>query len=100
MFLSEIYELSGNILNLLDNKKLLERAVKESKQRISDLKHDLNENLIEKNKAAGYVVNEMSASHKIYEAVNKVITNAKTSVKKLDSLKTEIVHIADSLQEK
>jgi len=57
-----------------------------------------NENLIEKNKVAEYIVNEMNASHKIYETVNKAIANAKSSVKKLDSLKTELTHITDSLQ--
>lgn len=97
MFLSEAYEYTGNLQNLLDNKKFLERAMNEGQQRINDLKHDLTENLIEKNKSAQYIVNEINASQKISDAVNKAIEKAKSSSMKLDSLKTEIIHIADSL---
>lgn len=97
IFLSDIYVHSGNILNLLDNKKYLERAVKESQQRISDLKHDLTEGLIEKNKSAEYIVNEVNSLEKIYEAVNKAIEKAKSGATELDSLKTQIIALADSL---
>mgnify|MGYP001609428544 FL=1 len=76
MFLSDAYQQSGNILNLLDNKKHLERALSEGQQRINDLKHDLTEDLIEKNKSAEYIVNEINASQKLYEAVNKAIEKA------------------------
>ena len=100
IFLSDAYEQLGNILNLLDNKKYLERTIMESQQRISDLKHDLTEDLIEKNKSAAYVVNEMNASQKIYEAVSKAIEKAKNSTTKLESLKTQISFIADSLKVK
>jgi cell division septum initiation protein DivIVA len=97
-FLTDAYEQSGNISNLLNNKKYLERAMKESGQRISDLKHDLNENLIEKNKSAEYIVHELNASGKICDVVNKAIERAKTSSAKLDSMKTRIIFIADSLK--
>lgn len=100
MLLSDAYEQTGNIRNLLDNKKQLERAVSEGQQRMKDLKHDLSEDLIEKNKSAAYVVNEMNASQKIYEAVNKTIEKAKSSVIKLDSIKTQILFLADSVQSK
>ena len=100
LLLSEGYEHAGNLMNLLDNKKYLARAIGEGEQRIGDLKHDLAEDLIEKNKAGEYVVNEMKASLRISEIVNKAIENAKTSERKLDSLKTEITHLADSLQSK
>jgi hypothetical protein len=98
MFLTSAYEYSGNMLNLLNNKKFMERAVSESRQRISDLKHDLNENLIEKNKSAEYVVHELNASGKIYDAVNKAIERARSSSAKSDSMKTQIAFIADSLK--
>ena len=97
LFLSDAYEQSGNILNLLGNKKFLEKAINDSKKQIDDLKHDLNENLIEKNKSDGYVVNEINASRKISDAANKAIEKAKTSVAKLDSMKTRILFLADSL---
>ena len=99
-FLSDAYERSGNILNLLSNKKFLERAIAESRQRISDLKHDLDENLIEKNKSEEYIVHEFNSSGKIYETINKAIERAKSSSLKLDSMKTQIIFIADSLKSK
>ncbi|MEK6616958.1 MAG: hypothetical protein AABZ32_12790 [Bacteroidota bacterium] len=97
---SDAYQQSGNIRNLLDNKKYLERAIKESQQRISDLKHDLTEDFIEKNKSTEYILNEMNASQKIYETIRKAIEKAKASATKLDSLKTQISFIADSLKSK
>lgn len=100
MFLSDAYQQSGNILNLLDNKKHLERVISEGQQRINDLKHDLTEDLIEKNKSAEYIVNEMNVSRKIYEAVSQAIEKAKSSATKLDSLKTQIIALADSLNRK
>ena len=100
IFLSGACEQSGNILNLLDNQKYLERAIKESIQRITDLKHDLTEDLIEKNKSAEYIANEVNASEKISNAVSKAIERAKTSSIKLDSIKTQIVFLSDSLKSK
>jgi hypothetical protein len=97
LFLTDAYELSGNISNLLNNKKFMGRAISESRQRISDLKHDLNESLIEKNKSDEYIVHEINASKKIYETVNKAIEKAKSSSGKLDSMKTQIAFFADSL---
>ena len=97
LFLTDAYQLSENISNLLSNKKFMERAISESMQRISDLKHDLNENLIEKNKSDEYIVHEINASKKIYETVNKAIEKAKSSSGKLDSMKTQIAFFADSL---
>jgi len=60
----------------------------------------LTEDLIEKNKSAEYIVNEINASQKIYEAVNKAIENAKMASLKLDSLKTQIIALADSINGK
>ncbi len=97
IFLSEAYGYAGNLQNFLDNKKFMERAIKEGQQRINDLKHDLTEDLIEKNKSAAYIVNEINASQKICDVVNNAIERAKTSAAKLDSMKTEITFIADSL---
>jgi len=45
IFLSDAYEQSGNIQNLLDNKKYLEQSISECQQRIRDLKHDLTKPL-------------------------------------------------------
>ena len=98
MFLSEAYSHTGNLHNLLENKKFMERALKDGEQRISDLKHDLTEDLIEKNKSTEYIVNELSASQKIYDVVNKAIKNAKSSSSKLDSMKTQIIFLADSVK--
>ncbi|MBI3503088.1 MAG: hypothetical protein HY063_14980 [Bacteroidetes bacterium] len=97
MFLSDASECSGNILNLLDNKKYLERAIKESEHRISDLKHDLKEDLIEKNKSQEYIVNEMNAAGKISNVIQRTIEKAKIASAKLDSMKTQITFLADSL---
>ena len=97
MFLSEAYSYTGNLQNLLDNKKFMERALKDGEQRISDLKHDLTEDLIEKNKSAEYIVNELNVTQKICDVVNKSIENAKSSSAKLDSMKTQIIFLADSL---
>jgi len=100
VFISDAYEQSGNVLNLLSNKKFFERAISESRQRISDLKHDLNENLIEKNRSAEYIVHELNASGKINDMVSQVIERAKLSSVKLDSMKARIIFIADSLKSK
>ena len=100
MFLSEAYSYTGNLQNLLENKKFMERALKDGEQRINDLKHDLTEDLIEKNKSAEYIVNELNATQKICDVVNKAIENAKSSSAKLDSMKTQIIFLADSLNSK
>ena len=97
IFLSDSFEQLGNILNLLDNRKYLEKAINESKQRIRDLTHDLNEDLIEKNKSGEYVVNEMNASEKISNTVKRSVEKANTSCVKLDSMKSQIAFFADSL---
>ena len=97
IFLSDAYEQTGNISTVLNNKKYFGRALQDGQQRISDLKHDLQEDLIEKNKSAAYVVNEMNASQKISEAVNNAIVKAKISSAKLDSMKTQILFLSDSL---
>ena len=95
--MSEAYEQQGNLSNLLDNKKYFSKAIAEGQQRINDLKHDLAADLIEKNKSAEYIVNELNASLKICDVVNKAIENAKSSSAKLDSMKTQIIFLADSL---
>ena len=100
IFLSAIYEQTGNIRNLLENKNDLKKAVKDSRERISNLKHDLTENLIEQNKSAGYIVNEINASQKVCETADKAIEKAKAAAIKLDSMKTRIEFIADSLNSK
>ena len=97
LFLSDAFEQTGNVRNVLDNRLFLERAIREGQQRISDLKHDLEADLIDKNKSAEYIVNEVNASKKVFEMVNRTIANAKTSAARLDSMKTEITHLADSL---
>lgn len=100
ILLSDAHEHVGNIVNLLENKKHLERALSEGQQRINNLKHDLQKDLIEKNKSAEYVINEINASQKISDAVNKAIDKAKKSTVKLDSLKTQIYFFADSITSK
>lgn len=100
LLLSVAYEQSGNIHNLLANKKNLERAIAESKQRIKGLKHDLAENLIEKNKSAEYIVNELNSAAKICDTVNRSIEKTKSSEIKLDSMKTQITFLVDSLKAK
>ena len=100
LLLSDAYEQEGNLSNLLENNKYLHRAVMEGMQRISDLKHDLAEDVVEKNKAAEYIVNELNASQKVCEIINNTIAKAKKSSIKLDSLKTKIIFLADSLTSK
>jgi hypothetical protein len=100
LLLSNAYKQLGSILNLLNNKKYLEQFIRETKQRIHNLKHDLSENLIEKNKAQEYVVNEMNEAQKIHHLITTSVEKAKVSAAKLDSLKTEINFLADSLSEK
>ncbi|MFH1004758.1 MAG: hypothetical protein V1781_04585 [Bacteroidota bacterium] len=97
MFLSDAYQQSENIFNLLNNIQYLVSAISETKQRISNLKHDLNKNLIEKTKFSEYVVSEMNISKKIYDTVNNVVIKTKSSITKLDSLKAQITALADSL---
>ena len=75
----------------------LNARLRANRQRMNDLKHDLSEGLIEKNKSLEYVVNELNASHKISEVVNKAAQDAKTSSVKLDSMKTVIKALVDSL---
>ncbi len=100
LFLAEAYDQVGSIINLLSNKKFLEKAMNDSRKQISDLKHDLAEDLIEKNKSGAYIVNEINASAKISDATNRAVQRAKEAVVKLDSLKTRIVSFADSLRAK
>ena len=99
-FLSNAFEHTGNLQNLLDNKKFWERALKESAQKIDDLKHDLKEDLIENNKSQEYIANEINTSKKICETVGRTINKAKSSVVQLDSMKTALIHLSDSLQSK
>ncbi|MBI4947839.1 MAG: hypothetical protein HY840_15725 [Bacteroidetes bacterium] len=97
MFLTSAYKQSENIINLLNNKNFIERAIHESQQRINDLKHDLNANLIEKNKSAKYLVHELNASGKIYDLATNSLEKAQSASAKLDSMQTKITFLADSL---
>ena len=98
VLLSISYEETANIQNLLANKKNLTRIITESKQRINNLKHDLKDNLIEENKSNEYVINEINSTGKISYTVNKAIKKAHISFNKLDSLKTELTFLEDSLK--
>lgn len=97
VFLTDAFQQSGNIINLLDMSRELEKSITESKQRIKNLKHDLSKNLIENAQAEGYVVHEIAASRRIHQLVTNSVTQAKLSAIKLDSLKTKIIALADSL---
>ena len=96
--LASTYEQTGNLQNLLDNKKYILRAINEARQRISNLEHDLKEDLIEKNKSTEYVTDEINTSEKIIQVAGNTFEKAKCSVLKLDSLKTPIISLSDSLK--
>lgn len=98
LFLSTAYEQTAHIRNLLTNKTFYIKAIRESRQRINNLRHDLKENLIEKNKSAAYIVNELNSAGKIHDAVQGCMENVKSASSRLDSLKTEIISFADSLK--
>lgn len=98
MFLLSVYKHSGNILNFLQNKSYLQKAITESKRRISDLKHDLINNLIEQKKAVDYLINETNAASQISEMIKKSIATANSSAAKLDSMRTQIIYLSDSLK--
>ncbi len=100
LFLSDASEHMSNLQNMLENKRFFEKAMTEGEQRIRDLKHDLEADLHEKNKSMEYVVNEINASQKLSEAVNKTIEKARSSATKLDSMKTRIEFLSDSLRSK
>lgn len=100
MFLSNAYDHSGNILNFLENRNHLQRAVLESKNRMSNLKHDLAEDLIEQNKSAAYIVSEISAAAKISDMIKSSVNNASVSSAKLDSMQSQIAQFADSIYSK
>ena len=99
-FLSEAYEQEGYLANMMDNKKFLARAIEEGRKRMLGLKHDLGEDLIEKNKAAIYIVTELGSSEKICDAMNGAIEKAKSATARLDSMKTRVIFLADSLGSK
>jgi hypothetical protein len=97
LLLSAAYEQAEHIHTLLENKKYFERAIRESRQRLNDLEHDLAANLIDKNQSQKYIANEMNAFQKICNAVNQAL--AKTTIAKdtLDSFHTGILFLKDSL---
>jgi hypothetical protein len=100
VLLSRAYVHAGHLRTLLENKSYLEKAIQESVQRLSDLKHDLAANLIEKNESVKYMSKEINATGKVCNAVNKTLENAASSGYTLDSLKTEISLLAGSLHSK
>lgn len=100
LFLSATYEEIGDMQNLLENKKYLERALDETRQRISDLQHDLKEGLVEKEKAAEYIAAEINTSEKLSGTITTAVNKAKTSFTKLDSLSDRLLFLADSLTKK
>jgi hypothetical protein len=97
LVLADAYEHVSHLQNMLENKPFFKRALTEGEERITNLKHDLAEDLHEKNKSMEYVVNEINASQKLSEAVNKTIEKAKTAVSQLDSMKTQLTFLSDSL---
>lgn len=98
IFLSDVYECSGNICYVLDSSKWLEKIINESIQRVNNLKYDLAQNLIEKNNAKEYVAYELKAANKMSESIVRAIEKANVCCVKLDSMKTQIIFMADSLQ--
>lgn len=99
IFLTDAFQQSGNIINLLDMSDYLKKSVTESEQRIKNLKHDLLKNLIEQDRVREYVEHEIVASKKIHGLVTNSVARAKLSAAKLDSLKTKIIALADSLSD-
>ncbi|HET7819765.1 MAG TPA: hypothetical protein VFL70_10700 [Bacteroidia bacterium] len=98
--LNNAFEQTKNLENLFDNKKFLSRALSEGYKRIENLKHDLQNDLIEKKLSDEYIKNEINSSEKLNDLVTTSITKAKIAVIKLDSLKTGITSLADSLASK
>ena len=98
IFLSDAYTYSANVYCLLDSNKSIEKIISASKERISDLKHDLAHSLIEKNNAKEYIEYEQKAVQEITESIIRTIEKANVSCEKLDLLKTQIIFMADSLQ--
>ena len=98
IFLSDVYHYSGNVHYLLDSSDHLEKLVKESKQRLGNLKYDLTQNLIDKNNAKEYIAHERREAQRTTESILLVIEKAKLSCEKLDSMKTRISALADNLK--
>lgn len=97
MFLLSVYEHSQNILNFLQNKSYLQQTITESKKRINNLKHDLTNNLIEKQKSFDYLLNETNTATKIHEMIKNLLASANASAAKLDSMRIQIIYLPDSL---
>ena len=96
IFLSDVYTCSGRIHYLLDSSNSLEGIISVSKRRISDLKHDLEQNVVENNNAKKYVAYELNVAQKTTESIVIAIEKAKLSSIKLDSMKTRIMEIAQN----
>ena len=86
--------------NLIDNHAFMTRALSEERKQLLDLKHDLDADLIEKNKAGEYVVKELQATKKLTEAVDRMVSKAEKAVTALDTLNQQLDHLADSLSKK
>lgn len=98
MFLYQLSDLKGS-LDLADaNGRYYSRSIDSSRKQIMNLKTDLNNGLIDKNKAEEYVVNEINTAKKIIEGMNNTTFQSREDFRKLDSLLPRIIMITDSLR--
>lgn len=101
VLLAELSGLKGILIGLKRYRENYIRAAEESLKRAGALQHDLIENLIEDdNKSREYIVHEAKALEKIIAGLKLIIEMNAVSVHKLDSLKTRITLISDSLKVK
>lgn len=100
VFLSELSAIKESLTLIQENAPYYSQAIDTSIKQIHVLRTDLEKDLIEKNKALAYVVNEIAAATKLMHGLNQLTEKTRLALHKLDSLKPQIIVITDSLKSK
>lgn len=100
LFLSDCFGAEQRLEQAMENRKYYLTALTDAKKRIENLEHDLMKNVIEENKARGYIVNELNALSKLRGSAADMHDKMITTAAMLDSLQPKITAFADSLQSK
>lgn len=95
--INDVYRVQNDLSNFIHNQHMLKRAWIENKNRISDLKHDLEASLIEKKIGQDYVFNEIRASSRICQTMSESASKANEALTLLDTKLSRLKFLSDSL---
>ena len=97
MFLSDYHAIKEPLEMLSRNYTELKRQVTYTSNQLKNLSHDLQHNLVEKEKITTYIETEMKEAERLIETANSLIDEAEEQFPKYDKLQPRVQHLVDSL---